>query len=92
MAELRPSKFGAEYVNHTFIPETLGGYIFESDAAEVAVDTTFKASANATLHGHEMSVYAEDDISIGERLTLNPGLHAAFFYTLGTPYWSIEPV
>jgi outer membrane receptor for ferrienterochelin and colicin len=38
-----------------------------------------------------MSVYAEDDISIGERLTLNPGLHAAFFYTLGTPYWSLEP-
>ncbi len=84
-------KFGAEYVNHTFIPETLGGYIYESDATEVAVDTTFKASANAILHGHEMSVYAEDDISIGERLTLNPGLHAAFFYTLGTPYWSLEP-
>ena len=84
-------KFGAEYVNHTFIPETLGGYIYESDAAEVAVDTTFKASANAILHGHEMSVYAEDDISVGDRLTLNPGLHAAFFYTLGTPYWSLEP-
>ena len=84
-------KFGAEYVNHTFIPETLGGFLYESEASEVSVDTTFKASANAILHGHEMSVYAEDDISIGDRLTLNPGLHAAFFYTLGTPYWSLEP-
>ena len=84
-------KFGAEYVNHTFIPETLGGYIYESEASEVSVDTTFNASSNAILQGHEFSVYAEDDISVGDRLTLNPGLHAAFFYTLGTPYWSLEP-
>ena len=84
-------KFGAEYVNHTFIPETLGGYIYESEASEVSIDTTINASANAIMHGHEFSVYAEDDISVGDRLTLNPGLHAAFFYTLNTPYWSLEP-
>ena len=84
-------KFGAEYVNHTFIPETLGGHMYESEASKVSIDTTFKASANAILRGHEISVYAEDDISVGDRLTLNPGLHAAFFYTLGTPYWSLEP-
>jgi outer membrane receptor for ferrienterochelin and colicin len=84
-------KFGAEYVNHTFIPETLGAYIYESEAAQVSIDTTINASANAILHGHEMSVYAEDDISVGDRLTLNPGLHAAFFYTMDTPYWSLEP-
>ena len=84
-------KFGAEYVNHTFIPETLGGYIYESEASEVSIDTTINASANVIMHGHEFSVYAEDDISVGDRLTLNPGLHAAFFYTLNTPYWSLEP-
>ncbi len=84
-------KFGAEYVNHTFIPETLGGAVFESQESQVKVDTSFSQSANSILHGHELSVYAEDDISVGDRLTLNPGLHAAFFYTLGTPYWSLEP-
>ncbi len=84
-------KFGAEYVNHTFIPETLGGYILETDLTGVMVDTSFTASGNSTLRGHELSVYAEDDISIGDRLVLNPGLHASFFYTLGTPYWSLEP-
>lgn len=84
-------KFGGEYVNHSFIPETLGGYVYESEASETQVDTTFKASANNILHGHELSLYAEDDISIGERLTVNPGLHASFFYTMGTPYWSLEP-
>ena len=84
-------KFGAEYVNHTFIPETLGGYVFESGDNDVQIDTSFTASGNSILHGHEMSVYAEDDISVGDRLTLNPGLHAALFYTMGKPYWSLEP-
>lgn len=84
-------KFGAEYVNHTFIPETLKGYVFESEASNVQLDTTYKASSNDILHGHELSVYAEDDIAVGKRLTLNPGLHAALFYTLNTPYWSLEP-
>ena len=84
-------KFGAEYVNHTFIPETLGGYVYESEASDIRIDTTFTASGNSILHGHEISLYAEDDISVGDRLTLNPGLHAALFYTMGKPYWSLEP-
>ena len=84
-------KFGAEYVNHTFIPETLGGYVYESEASDIQIDTTFTASGNNILHGHEISLYAEDDISVGDRLTLNPGLHAALFYTMGKPYWSLEP-
>ena len=83
-------KFGAEYVHHTFIPETIGGYISEMNGTEL-IDTTFKASSNAVLSGHEMSLYAEDDISLGDRLVLNPGLRAAFFHTQGTPYFSLEP-
>ncbi|MCR5560809.1 MAG: TonB-dependent receptor [Bacteroidales bacterium] len=86
-------KFGAEYVYHTFIPETIGGYMKEYNSGNVSqsIDTTFNASVNDILKGHEISVYAEDDFTVWERLTLNPGLHAAFFHTQGTPYWSIEP-
>lgn len=86
-------KFGAEYVNHTFIPETVGGYLQEFDSGDVSasIDTTFKASVNSILRGHELSVYAEDDFTVLERLTLNPGLHFVFFHTHGTPYWSLEP-
>ena len=86
-------KFGAEYVNHTFIPETVGGYMMEYDSGDISasLDTTFNASVNAVLRGHEVSVYAEDDFTLWERLTLNPGLHFAFFHTQGTPYWSLEP-
>ena len=86
-------KFGAEYVHHTFIPETVGGYLSEYNSGDVSasIDTTFNASVNDIMRGHEISVYAEDDFTIWDRLTLNPGLHAAFFHTQGTPYWSIEP-
>jgi len=86
-------KFGAEYVHHTFIPETVGGYLSEYNSGDISasIDTTFKASVNDIMRGHEISLYAEDDFTIWDRLTLNPGLHAAFFHTQGTPYWSIEP-
>ena len=86
-------KFGAEYVHHTFIPETIGGYMAEYNSGDISasMDTTFNASVNDKLRGHEISVYAEDDFTVWGRLTLNPGLHAAFFHTHGTPYWSIEP-
>ena len=86
-------KFGAEYVHHTFIPETIGGYMAEYNSGDISasMDTTFNASVNDKLRGHEISLYAEDDFTVWGRLTLNPGLHAAFFHTHGTPYWSIEP-
>ena len=86
-------KFGAEYVHHSFIPETIGGYMAEYNSGDISasMDTTFNASVNDMLRGHEISVYAEDDFTVWGRLTLNPGLHAAFFHTHGTPYWSIEP-
>ncbi len=86
-------KFGGEYVRHTFIPETIGGYISEVSMGAVSfkMDTTFKASANDILKGHELSIYAEDDFTVADRLTLNPGVHLAFFHTQGTPYWSLEP-
>ena len=86
-------KFGTEYVNHTFIPETVGGFISEFNSGDFSMsqDTTFNASVSPVLRGHELNVYGEDDFTLWDRLTLNPGLHLAFFHTLGTPYWSLEP-
>jgi len=84
-------KFGAEYVHHTYIPETISGYAFESDTEGVQIDTTFKSGADVTLSGHEFSIYGEDDFKLWDKLTLNPGLRVAFFYTEGTPYFSLEP-
>lgn len=85
-------KFGAEYVNHNFVPETFGGVASEmSFGGESVAKDTVITSGNKSMNGHDLSFYAEDDFMLGNWLTLNPGLRFAFFYTHGTPYWSLEP-
>ncbi len=84
-------KFGADYTYHTFIPETFTTYAHEVMGGVVQIDTTISMKSNAEQVGHEASLYVEDDIRIGSRLTLNPGFHASLFGTQGKTYWSLEP-
>ncbi|MBO6063125.1 MAG: TonB-dependent receptor, partial [Bacteroidales bacterium] len=84
-------KFGADYTYHTFIPETFTTYAREVMGGVVQIDTTISMKSNSEQVGHEASLYVEDDIRIGSRLTLNPGLHASLFGTQGKTYWSLEP-
>ncbi|MBR5256961.1 MAG: TonB-dependent receptor [Bacteroidales bacterium] len=84
-------KFGADYTYHTFIPETLSTYAQETSGGMVQLDTTITMKSNGAQIGHEVSLYVEDDIKLGNRLTLNPGVHASLFGTQGKTYWSLEP-
>ena len=84
-------KFGAEYTFHTFIPETLTTFAQETSGGAVQLDTTINMKSNAAQIGHEANLYIEDDIRLGSRVTLNPGLHASLFGTQGKTYWSLEP-
>lgn len=38
---------------------------------------------NSYLHGHECSLYAEDNFNIGNKLSFNAGVHLSLFYTQG---------
>ena len=84
-------KFGAEYTFHTFIPETMTGYVQQYIDGTPQADTTLYMRSNSLQRGHEASLYAEDDIRIGRHLSLNPGLRATLFNTQGRTYWSLEP-
>lgn len=84
-------RFGGEYVFHTFIPETLSAFTQEIVAGEVQIDTTLHFISNSKQYGHELGLYAEDDLRIGDRLTLNPGLRVTVFNTQGRTYFSPEP-
>ena len=84
-------KFGAGYTFHTFIPETLTTSAQEISGGAVQLDTTINMKSNAAQIGHEANLYIEDDIRLGSRVTLNPGLHASLFGTQGKTYWSLEP-
>ena len=83
-------KFGAEYLHHTFLPQTLTALTYTEEGNEK--EQTNDTYGNTTPYkGHDMSVYAEDDFSVTDRLTVNPGVHLSLFNTEGKSYWSLQP-
>lgn len=84
-------KFGGEYVRHGYRPEITKSQIKELNGSRVFADTTYSDAASRRVNGNEMSLYVEDDISIGNRLTVNPGLHLSLFNVRGRFYFSPEP-
>lgn len=83
--------FGGNYTHHTFIPETLTNVNQQIMDTQVQVDTTWHLKSNSRQTGHEIGLYAEDDIRLGRAWTLNPGLHVSLFNTQGRSYFSVEP-
>ena len=85
-------KFGTEYIYHTFIPERMSAIDQEVQGAAVQIDTTLHfTDPRKVYRGHDLSFYAEDDISVSEHLTVNPGAHLSMFNTEGRTYWSLQP-
>ena len=78
-------KFGAEYTRHDFLPET-AVFIEDHKTAGNALPYTGKH-----YYGNDASVYVEDNISLGEHFTLNPGLRLSWFNTQGQDYYSLQP-
>ena len=62
-------KFGAEYVFHTFIPETVSLITATMEYGGEPVNSKMDLSNTDSYTGHDFSVYAEDDFSIGDHLT-----------------------
>ena len=83
-------KFGSEYVYHTFIPHTSTAVLMYTEE-DTNVNQDFNLGKDRNFYGHELSVYAEDDMSLTEHLTFNPGLNVSFFYTDGRPYLEFQP-
>lgn len=83
-------KFGAEYLYHTFLPQTLTAVTFVLEGSEQVNDEQ-KYGNTKPYTGHDISLYAEDDFSVGDHLTVNPGLHLSLFNTEGKNYWNLQP-
>ena len=83
-------KFGAEYLYHTFLPQTLTAVTYSEEGDEKN-DTKDTYGNTKPYKGHDASLYVEDDISLTDHLTLNPGLHLSLFNTEGKSYWSLQP-
>lgn len=83
-------KLGTSYLYHVFQPEVMISRVKEEDLETVQRDTTYAAISNGDILGHEWSLYAEDDISLG-RFRVNAGIHLSLFNTQGKNYFSAQP-
>lgn len=83
-------KFGAGFLYHQFKPEVQSSRVYNKEDG-VVVDTTFLSHGNSLLHAHELALYAEDNITLSERLSVNAGLHISAFNIQGKNYASIQP-
>ena len=83
-------KFGGEFVNHLYRPEVERSRSLNNlDGKEEISDKVNDASAN--LYGNELSAYIDDDMTSGEHLSFNPGLHLSLFLVNGLTYFCQEP-
>lgn len=84
-------KFGAQYINHLFTPETKQITLHESYADEdysLDFDTVMGQSQ---ITAHEMAAYIEDDWRINDRVKVNGGLNLTGFAVQETFYPSLQP-
>lgn len=84
-------KFGAEYIHHTFHPGISTSKIEEISNEALLEDTLYNTSSSRAMCGQELSLYAEDNFNVTDRLSLNAGLRAALFHTQGKSYYSLQP-
>jgi hypothetical protein len=78
-------RYGGHYTYHTF---GTGAQQFKTTGFDTNTDSI---SGNPDIFSHEVSLYAEDDWKITEKLKINTGLHAAGFLVQGNFYRSLQP-
>ena len=75
-------KFGTQIISHNFTPSA---FVFSD--SQLGLNEKNKQS----IHAWENALYAEDDIKLGPRLRLNPGLRLTHFNVRNKNYVNLEP-
>lgn len=81
-------RMGSNYLMHFFRPQN---YFSESIHGDDSMTDTVVRHLQHSFRGHEVSIYAEDDIAVSRRLRINAGLHLTLFNIPGKTYTSVEP-
>ena len=80
-------KFGAGWTHHLYRPAVMD----VTEMTDGNVQKEYRLVDNDRYPGMESFLYAEDNLSLGEHLSLNPGIHLAWFRTQGRNYLSLQP-
>lgn len=89
LSEKHRLRFGGDYLFHNFRPEqnTMKSWYKDS----IKSQETYAEYANSLIHGHEVSLYAEEEMHVMERLTTNVGMRYTLFSVQGQTYQSFQP-
>ena len=79
--------FGAGNTFHTFNPGE-NTYTMSDQKLNEQIDTSF---TNKRLYASEPFFYAEDELSVSDKVSINTGLRLSGFVSNGTMYFNAEP-
>jgi outer membrane cobalamin receptor len=83
-------RFGGAYKMHRFNPEVQTSKIDYTEN-NTSVDTLYSSMADSRIKAKEANVYLEDNISIGNNLDMNLGVHLSLFNVSSKTYTSFQP-
>ena len=82
-------RFGHDYTWHLFRPQTSMQLDYSGDGTE-EMDTIRVNSSNRHV-AHEWSAYAEDEIYICRKWSVDAGFNTSLFHISGKNFWNIDP-
>ena len=90
--DYRPSprhhiRFGHDYTYHQFRPQTKRKLFYTG----TSVGDTLRNSSSNHQMGHEMNVYAEDQVTLNEKWSVNGGVNLSFFVAEHKTFCSVDP-
>lgn len=83
-------RFGFNYTNHNFDPQTSHTKTSDYSSKGGNTDTLIRNGASK-IHANELSVYAEDEWKITDRLHFNPGFAYTLFAVGKKTYSNLQP-
>ena len=82
-------RMGSDYLFHLFRPEQSNMSSWYKDSVVSQMNNTI--FSHSLMHGHEVSLYAEDEMLLTDRLRVNAGLRFTLFHVQGETYQSFQP-
>lgn len=81
-------RMGSNYLFHTFRPQSqvVKDFFGNDDKKD-----TIQHSSSFWHRGHELTVYAEDDVALGKKWRANIGVHFTLFQISDKTHHSVEP-
>ncbi len=82
-------RFGGDMTWHEFRPQTQSRHDF-SGSEDEKMDSV-RTDSHYHQHAQEVNLYAEDEVRLSRRWSLNAGLHATFFHITGKSFLLVDP-